>query len=122
MIQNYKISKVWTNGIPYEKSYKKDYKPIIKEVIVEPSIIAEEPTEDPQNPVCQNLNFQLNSHETLFSRNDLGNRREESYYKIAEREKQIQVSRNPFFLDTNYITDIGNQDKFMKPQNTNLEK
>lgn len=121
MIQNYKISKVWTNGIPCEKSYKKDYKPII---IVEPSIIVEDPpqAEDNENFVCQNLNFQLNSHETLFSRNDLGNRREETYYKIAKREKQVQVSRNPFFLDTNYITDIGNQDKFMKPQNTNLEK
>lgn len=119
MIQNYKISKVWTNGIPCEKSYKKDYKP----VLIEP-VVVEEPViiEDPENPVCQNLNFQLNSHETLFSRNDLGNRREETYYKIAEREKQVQVSRNPFFLDTNYITDIGNQDKFMKPQNTNLEK
>lgn len=115
MIQNYKISKVWTNGIPCEKSYKRDYKPVI--------IVEESPqVEEPENLVCQNLNFQLNSHETLFSRNDLGNRREETYYKIAEREKQVQVSRNPFFLDTNYITDIGNQDKFMKPQNTNLEK
>ena len=41
---------------------------------------------------------------------------------MAKREQQIQVSRNPFFLDGNYITDLMNQDKYMKPLNTNLEK
>ena len=117
-----KINKVWSNGIPYEKSSKRDNIKVNDDIKEEETGGIKEEITTEINSVRQSLEVQLNSHGTLFSRNESGSRREDTYYKMAEREKQIQISRNPFLLNGNYITDLMNQDKYMKPKNSNFEK
>jgi hypothetical protein len=106
----------WSNGIPYEKSNR--IKPC--ETIQE-----EQPKKEVSvnNALCDSLNYQTQSYgETLFSRNDTGNRREETYSKMAERKMTNQINQNPFLLHSDYVNDLMTQDKYMKPINTTFEK
>ena len=49
------------------------------------------------------------------------NRREELDFKISNRQMVQQIGYNPFMANNNYIDDISNRDKFLKPLNTNLD-
>ena len=46
--------------------------------------------------------------------------REKQFEKMNEREMVAQTNLNPF-LSNNYLEDLQNQEKFLTPQNSNLE-
>jgi len=53
------------------------------------------------------------------------NKREDTYNRMAEREMVGQRGMNPFFSQSNnnsYIDDLMNQENFMKPISTSIEK
>ena len=103
----------WSNGISYSKSVRSD-KPSneIKNEIKE-TIHSE------LNAIAQSLNDQLLScGETLYSRSDVTNRREESYSKMSEREMINQIGQNPFLMNADYVSDVAIQDRFLKPKST----
>jgi hypothetical protein len=103
----------WSNGIPYEKSsiLKKVEKSVEDKVIVE-----EESYSVCYNPALSKCN------ETMYSRNEIVNRREETYNKMALRTMSNQINQNPFLLNCDYVNDLTTQDKYMKPINTTFEK
>jgi len=111
----------WSNVIPYEKSSRKQ---IIQDAKneVELELEQEEEQQQQQNAISQSLNSHAFSYgETLFSRNESGNRREESYSKMAEREMGNKINQNPFLINADYVNDLMTQDKYMKPVNTTFE-
>jgi len=61
-----------------------------------------------------------NNH--LFSESPfrISNKREENSQKLTEREMVSQIGKNPFFENQNYIGDITNCEKFLKPECTSL--
>lgn len=63
-------------------------------------------------------NEYLNENTT---QNKSNNKREESFNKIVEREMMGQIGRNPF-LDNDYIADVQNSSKYLKPVATHLDK
>ncbi len=99
----------WSNGIPYEKSS------VIKKVEDKVMELKEE-----SYSVCHNPALSIN--ETMYSRNDIVNRREETYNKMALRTMSNQINQNPFLLNCDYVNDLTTQDKYMKPINTTFEK
>ena len=119
----------WSNGQPYEKSNLKtnnisqnnNISPSNKEEIR--MQVSDDIKETAENAICQSLNGQASSYgETMFSRNEYGNRREETYSKMAERKMSNQVNQNPFLLNCDYVNDLMTQDRYMKPVNTTFEK
>ena len=55
------------------------------------------------------------------------NKREDTYNRMAEREMVGQRGMNPFFSQngnngSGYIEDLMNQEQFMKPMSTSMEK
>ena len=115
----------WSNGIPYEKSSRRQ---IIQDVKNEVELELEQQQQDQeeqqqqQNAISQSLNSHAFSYgETLFSRNESGNKREETYSKMAEREIGNKINQNPFLMNADYVNDLMTQDKYMKPVNTTFE-
>jgi hypothetical protein len=106
----------WSNGISYEKSSRKQ---IIQEVETQ---VEEHVEQQIENAICQSLNVQAFSYgETMFSRNESGNKREETYSKMAEREIGNKINQNPFLTNADYVNDLMTQDRYMKPVNTTFE-
>jgi hypothetical protein len=107
----------WSNGIPYEKSS------IIKKVedkVMEMETKNNISEEEKSYSVCHNPALSIN--ETMYSRNEIVNRREETYNKMALRTMSNQINQNPFLLNCDYVNDLTTQDKYMKPINTTFEK
>jgi hypothetical protein len=103
----------WSNGVSYSKSMRND-KPVIKETNEIKETIHNE-----LNAIAQSLNDQLLScGETLSSRSDVTNRREETYSKMSEREMINQIGQNPFLMNADYVSDLAIQDRFLKPKST----
>jgi hypothetical protein len=102
----------WSNGIPYEKSS-------IKKVIEK--TIEDKVENKMEDSVCHNPALST-CNETLYSRNDFVNRREETYNKMSLRTMSNQINQNPFLLNCDYVNDLMTQDKYMKPINTTFEK
>lgn len=50
------------------------------------------------------------------------NKREDNYNKMSEREMFGQINQNPFLNQNNYLDDLMNQEKFLKPMSTSSEK
>lgn len=50
------------------------------------------------------------------------NKREDNYNKMLEREMFGQINQNPFLVQNNYLDDLMNQEKFLKPMCTTTEK
>jgi hypothetical protein len=50
------------------------------------------------------------------------NKREDNYNKMSEREMFGQINQNPFLVQNNYLDDLMNQEKFLKPVSTSSEK
>jgi hypothetical protein len=109
----------WSNGIPYEKSIRKQ---IIQYAKTDEELELEQQEGEQETAISQSLNSHAFSYgETLFSRNESGNRREETYSKMAEREMVNKINQNPFLMNADYVNDLMTQDKYMKPLNTTFE-
>ena len=50
------------------------------------------------------------------------NKREDNYNKMSEREMFGQINQNPFLVQNNYLDDLMNQERFLKPMSTSSEK
>tara|TARA_B100001059_G_scaffold193965_1_gene197930 strand:+ start:341 stop:661 length:321 start_codon:yes stop_codon:yes gene_type:complete len=62
-------------------------------------------------------------NEFISNNNNINNNnkiREKQFEKMNEREMVAQTNLNPF-LSNNYLEDLQNQEKFLTPQNSNLE-
>jgi len=60
-------------------------------------------------------------NEFINNNNNNNNKiREKQFEKMNEREMVAQTNLNPF-LSNNYLEDLQNQEKFLTPQNSNLE-
>ena len=110
----------WSNGIPYEKSSIKKVEESVEDKVMvmetKNNIVKEESYSVCHNPALSNCN------ETMYSRNEIVNRREETYNKMALRTMSNQINQNPFLLNCDYVNDLITQDKYMKPINTTFEK
>ena len=59
----------------------------------------------------------INKHEKIHN-----NKKELSNQRMASRDMIIQGLINPYLFDNNYVTDINNQDKFLRPQDSNYKQ
>ena len=50
------------------------------------------------------------------------NKKEKCLNVMINRELIKNNNSNPFMINNNYLDDINNQEKFLKPQNSNYEK
>ena len=51
---------------------------------------------------------------------NLNNKKEENNLKFIEREQIANISLNPFLINSNYVNDIANRDKFLIPKDSNI--
>jgi hypothetical protein len=95
---------IWSNGEKPEKSYKKD-KLDKKDNTIAIAL-------DDNNVHHTNLSFTDASHiekESLRYRDEANN-------KLNMRYMVQQVSQNPFLQGTNYIDDLDNQERYLRPK------
>mgnify|MGYP001351888706 CR=1 FL=1 len=59
----------------------------------------------------------IQKHEKLHN-----NKKELSNQRMASRDLIIQGLINPYLFDNNYLDDINNQDKFLRPKDSNYNK
>ena len=91
--------------------------------------------EDPYQSQQPSTNHDRSAYEqSLLSENDIWsidgsvfidkplNKREDNYNKMSEREMFGQINQNPFLVQNNYLDDLMNQEKFLKPMSTSSEK
>lgn len=92
--------------------------------------------EEPYQQQCETSgNHERTAYEqSLLSENDIWsidgsvfidkplNKREDNYNKMSEREMFGQINQNPFLVQNNYLDDLMNQEKFLKPMSTSSEK
>ena len=50
------------------------------------------------------------------------NKRELCSQRIANRDMVVRGGNNPFMVQNNYLDDLTNQDKFLRPQDSNYKK
>ena len=104
-----KTTKCWSDGSTYERSSRQQVK--------EEEIKEKEEVKPEQKNIraCDSFDNQIMSNcETIHSR-DTNNRREDTYMKIASREMFNKINQNPFLLGNDYVSDIVNQDQYLKP-------
>lgn len=114
----------WTCGEKMEKT------PRIPPTIAKKSEYYEE---DPYQQSSEN-HERTAYEQSLLSENDIWsidgsvfidkplNKREDNYNKMSEREMFGQINQNPFLVQNNYLDDLMNQEKFLKPMSTSSEK
>ena len=107
-----KTTKCWSDGSIYERSSRQQ----VKEEIKVKEIKEKEEVKEPAHiRACDSFDNQIMSNcETIHSR-DTNNRREDTYMKIASREMFNKINQNPFLLKNDYVSDIVNQDQYLKP-------
>jgi hypothetical protein len=66
----------------------------------------------------EKIQLQEQGHSSLYKSNN----REDNYNKISEREIIGQTIMNPFMLNNTYVNDVVNQENYLKPQSTTIEK
>jgi hypothetical protein len=116
----------WTCGEKMDKT------PRIPPTIAKKSEYYEE---DPYQSQQPSTNHDRSAYEqSLLSENDIWsidgsvfidkplNKREDNYNKMSEREMFGQINQNPFLVQNNYLDDLMNQEKFLKPMSTSSEK
>ena len=59
----------------------------------------------------------IHKHEKMHN-----NKKDLSNQRMASRDMIIQGLINPYLFDNNYVTDINNQDKFLRPQDSNYKQ
>ena len=104
-----KTTKTWTDGTICERSERRP--PTQKQ----PE--EKEKEKDKKEPIriCDSFDNQIMSNcETINSR-DTNNRREDTYIRMAGREMFNKINQNPFLLGNDYVSDIANQDQYLKP-------
>lgn len=52
--------------------------------------------------------------------NNIQNKREISSDRISQREMHIQTSINPYMRKMDYVNDLTNQDKYLRPLDSNF--
>jgi len=105
----------WSNYKPYERSRRLKHLEEIenKEFCKELESAA----------YTSSLNHDENTWEILNQNNSnldlkMVNKREELDSKISDRSLVQQIGFNPFLGETNYLNDVSNRDKFLKPIST----
>lgn len=117
----------WTCGEKMEKTPRPSQK-----IIKRGEYYEEEAYQQPQQI---SENHERTAYEqSLLSENDIWsidgsvfidkplNKREDNYNKMSEREMFGQINQNPFLVQNNYLDDLMNQEKFLKPMSTSSEK
>jgi hypothetical protein len=106
----------WSSGEKYERSIrlmKPPLEPIIPTEIINNNAFLQALTCDEPEPI----------HFAPLFRGE--SKREDIHNRLAEREMVAQVGRNPFLDVTkehNYVNDVINQNQFLKPLSTNMDK
>ena len=90
---------VWSSGEKYEKSQK-----------------IQKPLLNSNNEIITNVPYR---GEYTIRRKDRTNEKRES--EIVEREMLVQTYQNPFF-NKNYNEVLSDQEKYLKPQNSSINK
>ena len=111
----------WSLGIPYYKSARK------QTPSEDNTELSDRKPQAINNVLSEETFFNkdselLNITDTMFSRNQYlgGSIREDLDSKLADREMVTQTGVNPFFK-SNYVNDISDRDKYLKPINTTSE-
>jgi hypothetical protein len=106
-----RTTKTWTDGTICERSDRR--------VIALEEKEKEEPPKKEPIRICDSFDNQIMSNcETVNSR-DTNNRREDTYIRMAGREMFNKINQNPFLLGNDYVSDIVNQDQYLKPTKSN---
>ena len=68
-----------------------------------------------------NIEVNKNKKEDIVPiiKNSQKNKREICQARMAERELIVQARQNPFLFKRNYVSDLKNQDKFLRPLDSN---
>jgi hypothetical protein len=115
----------WTCGEKMEKTPRSSQKIMKKNEYYE---------EDPYQQQPSTNHDRTAYEQSLLSENDIWsidgsvfidkplNKREDNYNKMSEREMFGQINQNPFLVQNNYLDDLMNQEKFLKPMSTSSEK
>ena len=115
----------WSNGIKPERSLKKNKPKKDIEHVVETK---QEPFIESSNDLVYSYNsdipcdYKLSNMETINSFDITDNRREIFNDKISSREVISKPCANPFLTHLNYSDDILQQERFLIPKNSNMEK
>jgi hypothetical protein len=116
----------WTCGEKMEKT------PRVKTTVKKEEYYEEDPYQQP--PHISENHERTAYEQSLLSENDIWsidgsvfidkplNKREDNYNKMSEREMFGQINQNPFLVQNNYLDDLMNQEKFLKPMSTSSEK
>lgn len=59
----------------------------------------------------------IGKHEKIYS-----NKKDLSNQRMASRDLIIQGFINPYLFENNYLDDINNQDKFLRPKDSNYKE
>lgn len=117
-----KVEWKWSIGEKYEKSQRIYKHQIQNDILSQLDVIKENSAYlqalNPDNSMFIESTGLPNEDEYLWKKIS---RREDSCYKIAEREMISQIGQNPF-LNSNYINDITASNEFLKPICTTIEK
>ena len=119
----------WTCGEKMEKTPRTSQKTIKNSEYYE-----EDPYQSQQQQQTSAIHERTAYEQSLLSENDIWsidgsvfidkplNKREDNYNKMSEREMFGQINQNPFLVQNNYLDDLMNQEKFLKPMSTTSEK
>lgn len=119
----------WTCGEKMEKT------PRVKTTMKNSEYYEDDPYQYQQQQQETSATHERTAYEqSLLSENDIWsidgsvfidkplNKREDNYNKMSEREMFGQINQNPFLVQNNYLDDLMNQEKFLKPVSTSSEK
>ena len=67
----------------------------------------------PQNNIEEELIYQ---HEKMYE-----NKREVCSHRIAKRDMATQGTTNPYMINNDYLEDLSNQDKYLRPRDSNIK-
>lgn len=119
----------WTCGEKMEKT-PRTFKTTMKNDGYYPEDSSSYHKQQQQQQEISTIHEKTAHEQSLLSENDIWsidgsvfidkplNKREDYYNKISEREMFGQINQNPFLVQNNYLDDLMNQEKFLKPMST----
>lgn len=108
----------WSNGIKPERSLKKN-NPALINIEAKNNI---QQIEENSNINNITWDYKLNNMETINTFELTDNRREIFNEKLSSRSAISKACGNPFLTHLNYSNDIIQQQRFLIPKNSNMEK
>jgi len=114
----------WSNGIPYEKTPRNFNKNIQSQLSYEEESSKVSQIAYQQSLLSENDVWSLEEQQIFVKPQDMNksfNKREDTYNRMADREMFGQIGMSPF-TNNNYLQDLNNQDKFLKPVSTTTER